>query len=77
MSLRRRTQKDHPTDVGDGRVLLATAVALLVRLDDTSAWIPRRAIDSGSEIPKDASVGVAGRLLVQPWFARTRGWADR
>jgi len=77
MSPVRGTAKDHPADVGEGRVLLATEVALLVRLDDTSAWIPRRAIDSGSEIPKDASVGVAGRLLVQPWFARTRGWVDR
>jgi hypothetical protein len=72
-----RSVQDHPADLGDGRVLLATEVALLVRLGDTSAWIPRRAIDSSSEIRKDAGVGVAGRLLVQPWFARTRGWVDR
>lgn len=72
-----RSVQDHPADVGEGRVLLATKVAPLVRFDDTSAWIPRRAIDSCSEIRKDAGVGAAGLVLVAPWFARTRGWVDR
>lgn len=64
---------DDACSLGDGKVVRATAKALLVQLETgDEVWIPRSVLHDNSEVYDDAE-NREGEVVVKQWFADREG----
>ncbi len=73
-----RREEYEDVDLGKGRLLRETGLAILVRLEDRKneeRWIPKSMLSDDSEVyGKDDGVdGGEGHVIIKGWFAEREG----
>lgn len=60
--------------LGEGQLLKATEMAILVEVEGDEIWIPKSQIHDDSDVWDDVHDGTEGAVFVSLWWAEKQGW---